>query len=391
MKLKRSDLAIINRSFWPVSPVIGEALMRFAEKQSLNMDVCVILQDHSGIDAHLKKQGRGKKVKFYPCKAWSVSSSGIICRIIDSVFFMFWVLAILAFKRPTKVYVSTDPPILVPFIVMLYTKFFDAKYIYHLQDIHPEATSVVIPLNKTVYRVLRWLDAIVMRQASLLLTPTNEMAKEILKRSATDSKIYVVSNPAVSFENINIPVKKKTGFSFCGNAGRLQRIPLLIEAIEVYCDEGGKLPFVFAGGGVFSEDLRKLSNKFANVTYFGNISADEAAQLSAEYEWALLPIEDEVTRYAFPSKSSSYVFSGAYVAAICGGHTSVAKWVKNNSLGMIISAEVDSLLLFFRQVERHQVDCNVFDKKRSLLKKRLDINFFVAQLEKVVTSKVGGG
>ncbi len=31
--LKRLDLVIINRSFWPVYPVIGEALMRFAEQQ----------------------------------------------------------------------------------------------------------------------------------------------------------------------------------------------------------------------------------------------------------------------------------------------------------------------------------------------------------------------
>ena len=339
----------------------------------------------------LKNRGEGRKLNFIPAKPGLFQVVELYVELLIQCFLCSGYWLFLPLNGRQKYMYQLIPPILVPFIVMLYTKFFDAKYIYHLQDIHPEATSVVIPLNKTVYRVLRWLDAIVMRQASLLLTPTNEMAKEILKRSATDSKIYVVSNPAVSFENINIPVKKKTGFSFCGNAGRLQRIPLLIEAIEVYCDEGGKLPFVFAGGGVFSEDLRKLSNKFANVTYFGNISADEAAQLSAEYEWALLPIEDEVTRYAFPSKSSSYVFSGAYVAAICGGHTSVAKWVKNNSLGMIISAEVDSLLLFFRQVERHQVDCNVFDKKRSLLKKRLDINFFVAQLEKVVTSKVGGG
>ena len=45
----RTDLAILNRSFWPVYPVIGEALLRFAEKAADQNKIAVILQDHAGI------------------------------------------------------------------------------------------------------------------------------------------------------------------------------------------------------------------------------------------------------------------------------------------------------------------------------------------------------
>ena len=381
MAPKREKLTIINRSFWPIYPVIGEALMRLAEQQANDYEVSVILQDHADIRSQLQKHARGEGVNFFPCKAFSNSGSGILRRIADAVFFMLWVFITLIRVRPKVVYISTDPPVLVPFIVMIYTKFSRAKYIYHLQDIHPEAANVVIPLNPFVYRIMRWVDCLVMRQAALLLTITDEMAEEIHKRSLTKTEIVILPNPAVSFEDVVLPQTKTKGFTFCGNAGRLQHIPLLIQAIEKYHLEGGSLPFVFAGGGRFSTELKSLSENSALVTYLGIITAKEAAELSSEYEWALLPIKDEVTRFAFPSKSSSYVFSGALVAAICGNETSVAHWVNANKLGLVVNPDVDSLCAFFMQAENNLITKSEFSNDRSELKEKLEINSFVRQLE----------
>lgn len=385
--MKRADLAIINRSFWPIYPVIGEALLQFAEKKAENKKVCVILQDHAGIRSKLAEHNRGEGVSFYSCKAWTVSSSSILRRIFDAVFFMFWVMLTLLWSRPKKVYVSTDPPILVPFIVMLYSKLFNAKYIYHLQDIHPEVTNAVISIRPFVYQVSRWLDCLVMRHAFRLITITKDMKQEIENRSATKSPIYIVSNPSISFDNITMPITKKQGFSFCGNVGRLQRIPLLIEAITSYCEQGGTLSFVFAGGGVYSENLKELSDRFKNISYLGLISVDEAAQVSADYQWALLPIEDEATRFAFPSKSSSYAFSGAFVAAICGEQTSVASWVKENNLGVVVPPESSSLCKFFWEVENSMINIAFIDVERKCLKKELLFRRFIECIDEVVFNK----
>jgi len=384
---KRLDLVIINRSFWPVYPVIGEALMRFVEQQSQVRAVGVILQDHADIKKHLAREQRGDRVGFYPCYAFSVSGSSIVRRAVDTVFFMLWVFAVLLIKRPKKVYVSTDPPVLVPFIVMVYSKIFRAEYVYHLQDIHPEAANVVFPVRPAIYRFLRWLDSRTMRNASLLITITEKMAKEIRERSGTLSPVQILSNPSVSFDEVIIPEIKQPGFAFCGNAGRLQRMPLLIQAIDQYCASGGKLPFVFAGAGVFSESLTELAKKHGNVTYLGFVSALEAAQLNADYQWALLPIEDEVTRFAFPSKSSSYVFSGALVAAICGVETSVAEWVLENNLGVVLKPTADELCQFFRAIENGTLPCESFDTDRGELKEHLGFDVFVERLSRLVISE----
>lgn len=381
---KRLDLMIINRSFWPVYPVIGEALMRFAEQQASIMRVGVVLQDHSDIRKNLETHGRGQNVQFFPCRAYSVSGSSIYKRIFDAFFFMLWVFCVLLLKRPKKVYISTDPPVLIPFVVAIYSKLFDSKFIYHLQDIHPEAASVVVPLNTKFFNLFRWMDSFSMRCASTLITITNEMADEILSRSGVSTRIHIFPNPSIHFDEEVLPASKTIGFSFCGNAGRLQRIPLLIESIDKYCMLGGRLPFVFAGSGVYAEELKHLATRHPNVTYLGFISPLNAAFLNAKFQWALLPIEDEVTRFAFPSKSSSYVYSDAQIAAICSQSTSVARWVENNKLGIVVDPNVDALCDFFFMVDKGEINAPYCSSGRMRLKEELSFDVFVERLCSIV-------
>lgn len=282
---------------------------------------------------------------------------------------MLWVLCTLLRLRPNKVYVSTDPPVVVPFIVMVYCKIFRADYIYHLQDIHPEAADVVVPVQRWIFKLLRWADVLVMKNATQLITITEQMAEYIRMRSSTRVPIHVLENPAVSFESIELKKTKLPGFSFCGNAGRLQRIPLLMDAIEKYLSSGGSLKFAFAGGGVYSGQLRALSERYANVDYHGLVSARDAAQINVDYEWAILPIADEVTQFAFPSKSSSYVFSGAKILAISGRETSVSRWVLDNNLGVAVPPDIDAVVSAFQEVERSNYASLNIDMERVRLKK----------------------
>ncbi len=382
---KPIKIAIINRSFWPSYPVIGEALLRFAEGAAKReFLVSVIIQDTVGINSKLEKAGRGKGVRFYPTKALSTYASGILFRVFDSLFFMMWVIVVLLWVRPTKVYVSTDPPVVVPFIVMLYSQMFDAEYVYHLQDIHPEATNVVMPVNKWIYKLVLKMDIVSIRNAKRLITITEQMATEIRTRSQTKASIQVLSNPAVSFDGIDTNKPKLLGFSFCGTAGRMQRIPLILAAIETYFKRGGRLDFTFAGGGIYSSQLKDFSKSFSRFHYRGLVSSSEAAQINADYAWALLPIEDDVTRFSFPSKSSSYVVSGANILAICSENTSVAQWVNANRLGVVVKPHVESIVDDFFKIEKSDFEDLICEESRDALKANLRFEVFIKALNKLV-------
>ena len=216
MAKKPLKVSIIARTFWPVYPVIGEALLRFAEDAvTCGHSVSVIMQDNTGIKGELAEAGRGNGIQFYPAKALTTSASRISYRVYDAFFFMFWVLAVLLWVRPNKIYVSTDPPVIIPFFVMLYSRLSGAEFVYHLQDIHPEATNAAMPLNKWLFYTLVKIDALSMRKAHCLITITEEMAGEIRSRSGTNVPIHILDNPSISFDEIDTTKPKIAGFVFC--------------------------------------------------------------------------------------------------------------------------------------------------------------------------------
>ncbi len=384
--MARYDLLIINRSFWPIYPVIGESLLRLAEKLAPKKKVAIVMQDHVGIKKELQKNNRGIGIKFFPSWAISTSSSNILIRVLDAIFFMFWVTICLIITRPKDIYVSTDPPVIVPFVVAVYSKIFKSKFIYHIQDIHPEATNIVIKLNSTIYKLLKKIDIFTIKQADLLITLTNQMKNVIIKRTNTKKNIFIIENPSIPFEQDLSSIKKNIGFSFTGNLGRLQRIPLLLNAIKIYSNNGGKLNFYFAGSGIYAESILKNSKIISLINYKGVLSPEDSALLSSKYEWALLPIEDDVLNYAFPSKTSSYVFSGAKILAICGESTNVANWIKNNKLGFVVPPKISQLVDFFFKIEKQKIDLDKLNLDRKELKKRLHINLFIKNLNSVIYS-----
>lgn len=348
--MKRYDLAIINRTFWPAGMTIGESLLQLSEKTVYDgKSTVVITQSSNNLKKITKERGRGSGVTFKTCVSRSNSSTKLYYRIFDVLIFMFWVIWNLILTRPKNIYVSTDPPLLVPFVVFLYSKISGSPYTYHLQDIHPEVGNTVIKLNPMLFAFFKKIDNLVIRNASSIITINETMKNEIITRSKTKCKIHLVDNPAVSI--VGIVQDKIKGFVFSGNAGRLQRIPLLLKSINKYKEEGGVLPFLFIGSGLYSDKIRILSNKHKDIKYKGLVDTNTANDLTLRYEWALLPIEDEVTKYAFPSKTSSYLSCGSNIISICGEQTIVAKWVVNNNYGINILPNVDNIVDIFFKIE----------------------------------------
>ncbi|MGJ7461963.1 glycosyltransferase [Halomonas sp. MA07-2] len=350
MLFKKSDLAIVNYHFWPNAQIIGETLLRFVEKASLHVRVSVITQSDLDLRKILDESNRASDVDIRSCRSLTDSSSSFFMRVVNSIYFLIWTVINLLATRPKTVYVATNPPLVVPFIVCTYAKIFKAKYYFHVQDIHPEATNIVVPLNRIAFKILSNIDSITLRHADDIITLSKGMADYIRSRSGTRSPITVLDNPAV-IDLDHFAQPRDGDVIFCGNAGRLQRIPLIIEAIKLYIDRGGDLRFTFAGGGVYAKDIRLLADSYPNVTYLGLVPTEEAARLLVRHRWGLMPIDDVVTRYAFPSKSSCYLVSGCKILAVCSEETSVGTWIKEKACGEVAKPDVESVVSALQMIE----------------------------------------
>lgn len=364
----KDKVAIINRSFWPKSPAIGEALLTLSESLTDEYNVIVLTQTDKDFSEKLASSNRGHKVQFITLPALTSSSSSLLSRLAELALFSGFTFTGLCIQQPDKVYISTNPPVFAPLAVRWYCQLFKKKYIYHLQDIHPEITSIVTGKKNLATRLIKILDTKNIAKASSIITLTEQMKDYLIERAREDLPIHLLNNPSVQNASLSndVKLKRQKGFVYCGNAGRLQRIPLLLQAIERYVDEGGNLPFVFAGGGVYSKSIEQLAKKLDSVTYMGVLPADQASSLMHQYSYGLMPIEDEVTQYAFPSKSSSYLFSGCHILAICGQQTSVADWVLKNEVGYVADPNVESLVSLFHTLEKQPlsnltIDSDILD------------------------------
>ncbi|WP_417687886.1 glycosyltransferase [Pseudidiomarina sp.] len=384
MLKKKYDLAIINRSFWPQSEILGEAKLRLAERVAEDGRACVIAQAKIDVKGEALRQNRANKVKFYVAKSRSDSSSGLVRRIFDALLFGPYVFLTLCRARPKHIYISTNPPVVVPFLVYLYCKLFHADYTYHLQDIHPEITNLVLPMNRLLFRFLRRLDNTTLRNAKNLITLSNDMASCLRRISGTKAKIHIVDNPGFETTVGSVEKRKTNDLVFCGNAGRVQQIPNLLKGIETYLKRGGRLNFTFIGGGVYASQIKTLSEKQSQVAYLGYLKPSIANNIVSEHRWAILPIQDDVAQFAFPSKSSSYLASGCKILGICGPETSVAKWIEALGVGAHVHADPEAIARTLGQIELSPAEREPTEFRSK--PKTQTIQTFVEDIEKILAS-----
>lgn len=334
---------LISRDFWPSAASIGNGLMELARYMSLDGKVFIVTM--SAVE--IKAKAKDKKINFLAIKPLTNSESNIFLRIFEILYFALWVIFSLLRKRPNKVYIATNPPIFIPLIVSTYSLLFRKRFIYHVQDIHPEATSLVFNLPRFLEYILKKIDTWVLNEAHTIITITKDMKNTLLSRGC-ETEIHLLENPS---DESRYEIKKTKGIVFAGNAGRLQNMDLVISAIDKYLSENGSLPFVFVGGGVYSSQLSKLAANHKSFEHVGRVNIQKALKIMRRFEWALLPIKGEVLDYAFPSKLPGYLAASCKIICCTNMKSNLVKWIDRNDLGFSCSENVNSLVSAFKHIE----------------------------------------
>lgn len=335
---------IVSRDFWPNAAAIGNGLFELAKDLACYGETSVVTMSHSKEEI---KQQSGR-CNFLIAKPLTHSGSKIVLRVFEMGYFVLWLIFALVRKRPSNIYVATNPPILIPFVVALYAFLFNKSFTYHVQDIHPEASTLVFNLPRSLVALLKKIDTWSLNQAKTVITLTEEMKSTLIVRGCI-RPIYLLENPSNKSNFSN--VAKINGVVYAGNAGRLQNMDIVLPAIEQYLSDGGDLSFAFIGGGVYASELTRLANIYSNIEYFGKVDGITALSISAQYAWGLLPINGEVLRYAYPSKIPSYLSAGCRLICCTNLDSSLVKWVNENDLGVCASQDKASLIDAFRNVE----------------------------------------
>lgn len=376
---KRNRLLIINRTFWPENDVLGAALLKTAFKLCDNYKVYIQCISETDVACKVKEKFGLNDLGFLVQKGSSNSQKSILYRIIQNIVFSLKAIFSILSLKPKVIYISTDPPLMAPFFTIIIGRLCGAKIVYHLQDIHPEAAGLLFKINPALKSLLRKIESISVRLSSNVIVLSSKMKETVsLLTKGVEEKIITLNNCAPQAQ---IAKEKKKGVIFCGNLGRFQKVEYILSEIDAYFKEGGIMPMTFIGGGIHTEIVSNASQDHKNLDFFGKLSFLESSKILSEYKWAILSIDTEVLKYAYPSKLSSYLIHGCNVIFVTDHQNDFSDLIAETKQGIACTAERGHLVEIFKSIEKDSLQYSPIQRKTL---ENFKENIFVDKLSNIL-------
>ena len=250
-------------------------------------------------------------------------------------------------KRYDVIMVSTSPPVLAGWFTAIVAKLTGARFIYHCMDIHPEIGRISGEFsNPTVYSVLSRLDRWTCSQAKPVVVLSEDMASTLAeRRPAPPPKTQVINNfslPSEASALTELPFVwpgECFVLLFAGNIGRFQGLDVLLEAMASL-RERNDIRLLMMGEGTERQRLtEKAKETGANVSFVGHQSVEVAKAAMAKAGAGFVSLVPGLYRYAYPSKTMTYLEQGCPVLVAVETDSRLARDVVESGAGMAVPSD----------------------------------------------------
>ena len=341
----------IHRYYWPDTPPYA-SMLRAIVKQwvSDGHEVDVLSSQPSyKVGVENKRQPRREEVDGAQVVRMGLppESGRPLIRILNALRLgagIFWRAVIR--KRYDVIMVSTSPPVLGGWFAAVAAKLSGARFIYHCMDIHPEIGRISGEFsNPKVFSLLCKLDSWACDHARPVVVLSQDMADTLTGRaSGTIPDTVVINNfslPSDADEVAELPFewpKARFVLIFAGNIGRYQGLDALIDAM-IALKSHPDIHLLMMGEGVERERLtEKARQAGANVTFAGHQSVQTAKAAMARASAGFVSLIPELYRFAYPSKTMTYLEQGCPVLVAVEPASCLARDVVESGSGLAVPA-----------------------------------------------------
>lgn len=335
---------IVHRYFWPNNYPYAMMLKEIAESLLAAGFEVTILTTRSGAkhendlrnEWSIKHRSNIKTLKLKQEKQLST-----IRKAGNAFYFGIWVFFKLLVSKPEFVWVATTPPIMNATLVRWTSKITGFKYLYHCQDIYPEALNINHYLSNTwLYRVLKRIDRKNIDSASSAIVLSNDMRRTLIDRGCLGHNIVVINNFSYykAETQKTISDSKKLRFLFAGSLGRFQNLEILMRALADFRNRE-EIEFCFMGDGILKPKLIQLKNelRLKNVLFVGQQTAEQAAIAMTIADFGIVSVAPNVTRVAYPSKTITYLSHGLPILALVDEESDLFRFIATEKIGYAVA------------------------------------------------------
>ena len=254
-------------------------------------------------------------------------------------------------RRQEVIVAATIPPVANGVFGLIAARLTRAKFVYHLQDIYPEIGAVggLWSEKSLKYKCLKWFDTLICKQADHCIVLSEDMAKTLKARGVVNTSITIINNFMLAsfsektFETnsanaININLEKNLRVVFAGNLGRFQGLELMLQAfVDMTQNNNLQMELHFIGEGAAEQSLKDLADGSQYIFFHGHYPFEEACRLMATFDAGIVSIQPDIYRYAYPSKTLTYLGLGLPLLALVESESALAVSITNDRLGVAAS------------------------------------------------------
>ena len=348
----------IHRFYWPDTPPYASMLRVIVRQWVSDGHEVDVLSSQPSYKAGVKNQKQPAKEVVDGAQVARLnlpSETGRpLVRILNALRLgvgVFWQAVIR--KRYDVVMISTSPPVLGGWFTALVARLTGARFIYHCMDIHPEIGRISGEFrNPGVFSLLSRIDRWTCAQARPVVVLSEDMADTLIARKAeAPPETLVINNfslPSEDSASDELPFPwsdEQFVLLFAGNIGRFQGLDVLFDAMA-HLRNRQDIRLVMMGDGTEKERLsRKAEESDANVSFVGHQSVEVAKAAMFKASAGFVSLVPELYRYAYPSKTMTYLEQGCPVLVAVETDSCLARDVVRNGAGMAVpSGDVDALV-----------------------------------------------
>lgn len=215
-------------------------------------------------------------------------------------------------------------------VVGLAKKVSGKKVIYNLQDIFPDSlvTSGICGENSFLMKIGHAMENFTYRNVDHIITITDDMKANIMKKGVPEDKISVVRNwidtdkvkhisreDNLLFDELKLP---RDGFYvvYAGNLGKVQGVDVILKAASLMKDYSD-IKFIIFGNGSEEDNLKKIvnDNHLDNVLMFPLQPIERVSEVYSMADIAVISCTPGTGGSGMPSKTWTIMAAGVPIIA----------------------------------------------------------------------------
>lgn len=344
-----------HRYFWPDTPPYALMLRSIAEgiqDKGHTVQVYASKPSYRAISKNTEIKGiDGLDVK----RAFVFSEQGanFIVRFLNVLLYCAGLFIHILRTRPDIVTAATFPPVIAAWTASLASKIVGAKFVYHMQDVHPEVSRFSGGrLGQGVpFKLLQMLDNQTLRRSALVVVLSQDMVDTLNARGLKKLPIDIINNFLLDDFEATPPVPedlaKPKGVKriiFAGNLGKFQNLDVLANGIVHYLNSDPSTELFFLGDGVAAKELKQKWSDNKQVKFAPFLPYSSAKAIIEAADVGLVSLREDIYRVSYPSKVLTYLGLGIPVFVLIEPDSTLAKLVLRDRLGVVpLAPDVESI------------------------------------------------